>query len=106
MESTLTRLVEWDRIPVGRGVFVPCQDKELAVFRLADPDRVFVIDNACPHSGGNLSGGQACGTTVSCPVHQWTFDLRSGLCVDSPKARVRVYRCEIRDGIVYADLGG
>ncbi len=105
MADAMTRLIECDRVPVGGGVFVRCEDHELAVYHASDPDRFFVSDNSCPHAGGNLSGGEIRGATVSCPYHYWTFDLITGACVDSPRARVRVYRCKVRDGVVYADLG-
>lgn len=88
------------------GTFVSLADKELAVFHLPDQDRVFVIDNACPHAGGNLSGGEVTGRIVSCKWHQWEFDLATGVCTHSRLARVRTYPVEIRDGVVWADLSG
>ena len=109
----------------GGGTFVRHGDLELAVFRLTNPKpcanglqpveagpgavpdgTVVVIDNACPHAGGNLSGGELAGKTVTCKWHHWTFDLETGACMDSPRARARVrcYRTEIRDGVVWADL--
>ena len=69
-------------------------------------ERVIVIDNACPHAGGNLSGGEVTGNAVTCRWHHWTFDLDTGACTDSPRtrARVRRYPTQIRDGAVWADL--
>lgn len=89
---------------LGGGTFVGHSGKELAVFRLIDPDRVWVIDNACPHSSGNLVAGDVSGQTVTCPVHAWKFDLKTGLCPDSPKAKVRCYPAQVRDGVVWVDL--
>jgi nitrite reductase/ring-hydroxylating ferredoxin subunit len=63
-----------------------------------------VIDNACPHAGGNLSAGDFEAGVVTCPWHQWQFDVSTGACVDSPRARVRRYPAEIRDGLIYADI--
>ncbi len=78
--------------------------RELAVFLLADPPRVRVIDNACPHAGGNLSGGDVAGEVVTCLLHDWQFDLRTGICVHSARARVRSYPSELRGEAVWADL--
>lgn len=67
-------------------------------------EQVFVIDNACPHAGGNLSGSPVEGRVVSCRYHQWAFDLATGLCTHSKRARVRTYRVEVRHGAIWADL--
>ena len=98
------KLVEVLRCSVGRGTFVEHAGRELAVFRFDASPQVVVIDNACPHSSGNLSGGEVRGSVVVCPWHQWEFDLTTGVCVDSPKARVARYPAEVRDGFVYADI--
>jgi nitrite reductase/ring-hydroxylating ferredoxin subunit len=101
----MTKLIECDLCPAGKGVFIEQGGRELAVFRLDDPVRFVVMDNTCPHAGGNLAGGEVCGTVVACPWHHWQFDLESGICVHSPLARVRMYRSEVRDGVLYAELG-
>ena len=49
----------------------------VAVFRTAD-DRVFALDDRCPHKGGPLSEGIVHGTAVTCPLHNWVFDLNTG----------------------------
>jgi len=86
------------------GVFLSVGGHELALFRLSDPDRVVAVDNACPHAGGNLSGGSVAETIVTCPWHKWQFDLDAGQCVHSPAARLRRYSVEIRDDEVWVDL--
>ncbi len=97
-------LLSLERCRLEGGTFVTHSNRELAVFRFREPDRVFVIDNACPHAGGNLSGGEVRDEIVTCPWHQWQFDLRSGCCTHSSLARVRCYPAEIRDGVVWVDL--
>ena len=97
-------LIPLQRCRRDSGVFVECSGRELAVFRLADPDGTYVIDNTCPHAGGNLSGGSLDGTVVSCPIHHWEFDLETGFCTHSERARVRRYPAEVRNGVVWVDL--
>ncbi len=67
---------------------------------------VVVIDNACPHAGGNLSGGEVGDGVVTCASHQWRFDLSSGICTQSPVVCVRKHRAWIENGWVFADLAG
>jgi nitrite reductase/ring-hydroxylating ferredoxin subunit len=39
----------------------------------------------CPHLEGPLFQGTLSGTTVTCPWHQWRFDLRTGARVDAAR---------------------
>ena len=50
---------------------------EIAVFRTGD-DRIYAIENRCPHKGGPLSQGIVHGDRVTCPLHNWTISLASG----------------------------
>ncbi len=98
-------LVSLSRCRENGGTFVEHDGRELAVFRLENPLRVVVIDNACPHAAGNLSGGELDGAIVTCRSHQWSFDLTTGVCTHSQKVRVRRYPAKVRDGVVWVDYG-
>lgn len=98
------RLIRLDECRPGAGTFVPHGDLELAVFRLPDPERIIVIDNACPHASGNLAGGSVEDGIVTCPWHQWEFDLNTGVCTHSPAARVMRYPARVENGMVIVDL--
>ena len=41
----------------------------------------------CPHLGGPLFQGTLSGATITCPWHQWRYDLRSGERVDLGRPR-------------------
>jgi nitrite reductase/ring-hydroxylating ferredoxin subunit len=97
-------IIEISRCPLNKGAFVAVGSRELAVFRLSDPERVIVTDNACPHASGNLSGGSIENGVVTCPWHEWPFDLSTGVCTHSDKARLVRYPNEVRDGMIVADL--
>ena len=55
---------------------------DVAVFR-NDQDQVFALLDRCPHKGGPLSQGIVFGTSVACPLHNWTIGLDSG-CAKAP----------------------
>ena len=100
-----TRLIDLKRLnPPPAGTFVSADGRELAVFALPDPHGIVVIDNACPHAHGNLSGGTLEGTVVECPWHQWRFDLSRGVCLHSDAIRVRKYATRVRDGALFVRL--
>jgi len=98
------RLIEAEACPPGRGTFVAVEGFKLAVFHLTDPPRFAVIDDLCPHAGGDLSSGELTGTVVACPWHHWEFDVTTGRCPNGRTADVACYPVEVRDGAVYADL--
>jgi nitrite reductase/ring-hydroxylating ferredoxin subunit len=41
----------------------------------------------CPHLGGPLFQGTLSGASITCPWHQWRYDLRSGARVDAARPR-------------------
>src|SRR5215467_8634856 len=45
----------------------------------------FALDNACPHTGGPLGEGLVQGHTVTCPLHGWQFDCKTGTCLTETK---------------------
>ena len=53
----------------------------------------WLLQRRCPHLGGDLSRfGEISGTTLTCTVHGWQFDLPSGRCLNSDSDRYRL-RC-------------
>jgi len=61
----------------------------------------WIIQRRCPHLRGDLSRfGEIEGTTLTCTVHGWQFDLETGHCVstddDSKQLRSRPARALAR----------
>jgi nitrite reductase (NADH) small subunit len=50
---------------------------DVAVFR-NDKDEVFALLDRCPHKGGPLSQGMVFGSSVTCPMHNWSIGLCTG----------------------------
>jgi nitrite reductase/ring-hydroxylating ferredoxin subunit len=89
---------------VSRGTFVAVGEHELAIFHLTDPERFIVTRNSCPHAGGNLAAGEIERGVVTCPWHQWAFDLESGRCTLSDTVRLLRYPAKVVDGFVCVNL--
>lgn len=73
----------------------------VAVFRTAS-DEVFAVTDACPHKGGPLSEGIVHGQSVTCPLHNWVFDLNTGLARGEAGA-IATFPAEVREGRVLID---
>ena len=72
------RIGSVSQIPKGEGRTFEVDGLRLAVFRTQD-DGIFATQAECPHRAGPLADGLIGGTTVICPLHDWTFDLRTGV---------------------------
>ena len=84
-----TSLCELNELKSGEGKYVEIDGFQLAVF--IDNDRVFVLDNTCPHAGGNLAGGYVDDGCAVCPWHYWAFRLESGELKDAPGVKIATY---------------
>ncbi|HEY6919704.1 MAG TPA: nitrite reductase small subunit NirD [Tabrizicola sp.] len=74
----------------------------VAIFRTAD-DQVFALDDRCPHKGGPLSEGIVHGTSVTCPLHAWVFQLATGQAQGADEGAVRSYPVRTDGGRVFLD---
>lgn len=74
----------------------------VAVFRTAE-DRVFAIDDACPHKGGPLSEGIVHGNAVTCPLHAWVFSLETGMAQGADEGAVQSYPARVEAGRILLD---
>jgi nitrite reductase (NADH) small subunit len=77
---------------------------KIAVFRTAD-DKVFAIDDRCPHKGGPLSQGIVHGAAVTCPLHNWVIALDTGKALGADEGEVRTYPLKVEGGRLFIDAG-
>jgi nitrite reductase (NADH) small subunit len=78
------------------------QGVDVAVFR-NDQDEVFALLDRCPHKGGPLSQGIVFGTSVACPLHNWTIGLDSG-CAKAPDVGCTPrFRVKVETGVIHLD---
>lgn len=75
---------------------------DVAVFR-NDQDGVFALLDRCPHKGGPLSQGIVFGTSVACPLHNWTIDLKGGCARAPDEGCTPRFAVKVEDGQVHLD---
>ena len=74
----------------------------LALF--AHGDRIYAVDNRCPHMGFPLDRGTVKDGILTCHWHHARFDLASGGTFDPFAGDVRAFPVEVRDGEVWVGL--
>jgi apoptosis-inducing factor 3 len=75
----------------------------VALYRLAD--EVFATDGICTHALAFLAEGFVEDGKIECPLHQGTFDIRTGKALCAPLTKdIRTFAVKIEDGVVFVDL--
>ena len=102
-------MAEWERIcgvddiPVlGSRRVARRNGLDVAVFR-NDHDQVFALLDRCPHKGGPLSQGIVFGTSVACPLHNWTIGLDDGCAKEPDHGCTQRFSVQVTDGQVHLD---
>jgi nitrite reductase (NADH) small subunit len=91
------------QIPEGEGRIFEVARRRLAVFRSRD-GQVFATQAECPHRGGPLADGLIAGTTLTCPLHEWRFDLATGEVLNGA-CPLQVFRSSLEaDGTIYVEV--
>ncbi|MDR3475141.1 MAG: nitrite reductase small subunit NirD [Devosia sp.] len=99
-------MLDW--IEIGRLADIPRRGARcvrtpmgvIAVFRTME-DKVFAIENRCAHKGGPLSEGIIHGASVTCPLHNWVFDLATGKAQGADEGEVRTFAVDVIDDRIF-----
>jgi nitrite reductase/ring-hydroxylating ferredoxin subunit len=67
-------------------------------------DKVYAVDNRCPHMGFPLDKGTVRDGILTCHWHHARFDLASGGTFDQFADDVRAFPADVQDGEVWVDL--
>jgi NAD(P)H-dependent nitrite reductase small subunit len=97
MADTFHTVAALEELEEGTGKCVTVDEQQVAIFKVGD--EVLAIHNVCPHQGASLAYGFVKGDTVTCPLHGWDFDLRTGVNKQGLGA-VRSYDVRVEDGQV------
>ena len=99
--TTICRLED---IPVlGARRVARDEGMDVAVFRNSQ-DEVFALLDRCPHKGGPLSQGIVFGSSVACPLHNWTIGLADG-CASAPdEGCTPTFAVQVTDGAVHLNV--
>jgi nitrite reductase/ring-hydroxylating ferredoxin subunit len=66
---------------------------------------LFAIDNVCTHADARMSEGRLRGTTLICPLHGGSFDVRDGSVLLAPAEHaLAVHALRIVGGIIEVAL--
>ncbi len=93
-------VVALDEIPVGGTSFFEAGGRHLYIYRTDDDLRVY--DSRCPHQVTDIPHLALDGTRLTCPKHQWAFDIATGQCVAKGKHPLRHFEHKVEGGRLLA----
>jgi len=82
-----------DELRPGECKVVSVDGKNMALYNI--DDRFYATDNRCPHRGGPLGDGDLDGDIVTCPWHQWQFNVKSGENLQYPNIKLQTFETKM-----------
>jgi NAD(P)H-dependent nitrite reductase small subunit len=90
-------------LPPGQAAEVTVGDRAVALFNVGGT--FHAVTNRCPHRGGPLGQGFVEGSQVSCPWHNYTFDVTTGENVVNAELKIERYEVKVEGGQVFVKVG-
>lgn len=100
--AEFVRAAKVREIAPGSGKVVVVFGHPVALFNVEGS--FHAVSNVCLHRGGPIGEGALDGTIVTCPVHGWEYDVRTGQNVANPMARLRTYPVQVAGDDVLVGL--
>lgn len=76
--------------------YVDCAGRSLFIYRKGNDFRVY--DSRCPHQVTNIPHLALEGRQLTCPKHQWKFDVTTGQCVEKGNRPLREFKAKVENG--------
>ncbi len=100
-------MTDWITIPEARDLSLDqsttaiVNGTDIALCR--DADGYYALSNRCPHRPGQIGDGRVENGRAYCPLHDWDFDLRTGISPYNPLDRLDTYPIRTNNGDIQID---
>jgi len=89
-----------DALADGEITYADCDGRSLFIYRSGD--ELTVYDSRCPHQVTNIPHLALDGLRLTCPKHEWAFDVATGECVAKGNRPLNRFEHKIENGRVLA----
>jgi nitrite reductase/ring-hydroxylating ferredoxin subunit len=80
-----------DEAALPEGGVMPVYPLGVSVIVARVRGEVYAVAGKCAHMACPLRGGALSGNVLTCPCHDWRFDIRDGRFLDAPELGLAVY---------------
>jgi len=89
-----------DDFPDGDVRRIDCRPRTVFVYRHGEEFKVY--DSHCPHQVTNIPHLALDGKELTCPKHQWKFDITTGKCIEKGKHPLKSFETRVEGGSLFA----
>ncbi len=100
--ARLVKVATADEIGPGQKKLVEADGWELLVCNVFGG--YYAISPICPHKDGPLQEGSLVGEIVTCPVHGYDFNVRTGECTFDSECSVATYPVKVEGADLYVEF--
>ena len=93
-----------EEVKLQEGLPTPINPKGVGLLLIKTDGAIYAVRNRCAHTGCPLEGGKLEGFVLTCPCHDWRFDIRSGAFLDAKELSIGTYRVKRKEGKVLVEL--
>ena len=104
-EATMTWTYVMEETSMQEGSMAPVYPLGVNVVVARVGGAVYAISGKCAHMGCPLFSGTLDGYTLTCPCHDWRFDIRTGRFLDAPELALTVYPAKSEAGKLFVSVG-
>ena len=100
-QAAWVRVGKISDIEDGKALAVQAGAAQVAVFNI--DGKFYAIENRCGHRGGPLADGHCEGVIVTCPWHGWTFDVKTGVCLNAPGFDQKMFKTKVKGDELFVE---
>lgn len=100
--SRFVKAAKTDDVAPGSGIGVKVEGVFVGIYNV--DGEYFAVNNICPHLGGVLHYGSLENQLITCPLHLWQFDVKTGKCVWPGQERIATYAVQIVGNDILVDV--
>jgi nitrite reductase/ring-hydroxylating ferredoxin subunit/alkylhydroperoxidase/carboxymuconolactone decarboxylase family protein YurZ len=93
-------VIALDEVADGDVTYCDADGRSVFIYRTGDDLRVY--DSRCPHQVTNIPHLALDGKRLTCPKHQWAFDIATGECVEKGNRPLTRFEHKVENGRVMA----
>lgn len=97
--SKFIKVARFDDIPRASGKKIKINGQYIALFKIKN--NIYAIRNSCPHQGADLADGHVKDLHAVCPLHQWSFNLKTGAFSGNENIKIPTYKTKVKNNEVY-----
>lgn len=95
--------VAWSRdLPPGSHIRCEAAGQPVLLARLEDG--LHAVHDVCLHRGASLSASPVVDGVVTCHLHFWSFDVRSGACLQVPNLKLKTFAVLEEEGRIHVQV--